>query len=467
MSMLAEPKRRVKWTLNPRGNYWSDDDNKFGQKLMEKMGWSKGKGLGKDEQGRTDHVKVSVRENNKGVGYKGNDDEWIKHYDAFENVLANLNNANNSDDETKPSDSMEDSASKRTSLEVKSKKSKARVHYHKFTRGKDLSRYGEDDLACILGSKLSKAQKAEPEAEEAPQELAAEEVEDEVGHTEHTHGVTTIKGGNIQEYFAKKMALLKKTKNHSKTMNNSYSEIEENEDYERPSFGGFNSGIDVANNGHGWNLEQSENHGRKRKNEEYGEMDRNCHAEGMPAVDKEEEHTHIKKKKKRAKENFETVPSKGDENGDIKEDISFVSKKKKKKKNKDVDCEQLVDNGHTEEIGKAPKKKKNKNKDKLKEDQQGEMYNEVSLDKENHKELKRKKKKKVKISSEQELALQDNQEPVFTKKKKIKSQDLNIEQDLNIIGVQDKGEEELGQSKKKKKKKKKDHDTKVVLEGGE
>ena len=39
---LAEPRRRQKWTLNPRGNLWANDESKFGQKLMEKMGWEKG-----------------------------------------------------------------------------------------------------------------------------------------------------------------------------------------------------------------------------------------------------------------------------------------------------------------------------------------------------------------------------------------------------------------------------------------
>ena len=72
---LAEPRRRQKWTLNPRGwlqytscplqyknvidntgNMWSNDQDKFGQKLMEKMGWSKGKGLGANEDGRVQVV---------------------------------------------------------------------------------------------------------------------------------------------------------------------------------------------------------------------------------------------------------------------------------------------------------------------------------------------------------------------------------------------------------------------------
>ena len=38
--------------INITGNLWANDESKFGQKLMEKMGWSKGKGLGANEDGR-------------------------------------------------------------------------------------------------------------------------------------------------------------------------------------------------------------------------------------------------------------------------------------------------------------------------------------------------------------------------------------------------------------------------------
>jgi Pin2-interacting protein X1 len=46
---------------------------------------------------------------------------------------------------------LNDVAVKAASLEAASKSSKKRVHYQKFTRGKDISKYSNDDLGCILG----------------------------------------------------------------------------------------------------------------------------------------------------------------------------------------------------------------------------------------------------------------------------------------------------------------------------
>lgn len=36
-------RKKQKWSVDPRNSAWSNDDNKFGQKMLEQMGWSKGK----------------------------------------------------------------------------------------------------------------------------------------------------------------------------------------------------------------------------------------------------------------------------------------------------------------------------------------------------------------------------------------------------------------------------------------
>ena len=81
---LAESRRRVKWSTNPRGTLWSNDETKFGQKLLEKMGWSKGKGLGSKEDGRVQHISLKHKDNNKGIGFEGYDDKWLDHQNDFQ-----------------------------------------------------------------------------------------------------------------------------------------------------------------------------------------------------------------------------------------------------------------------------------------------------------------------------------------------------------------------------------------------
>ncbi|CAG0890419.1 unnamed protein product [Darwinula stevensoni] len=65
MAMLAEPRRRNKWSLNPRGKLWSQDDSKFGQKMLEKMGWKKGDGLGRKKQGEVNPLRIDFKDDNK------------------------------------------------------------------------------------------------------------------------------------------------------------------------------------------------------------------------------------------------------------------------------------------------------------------------------------------------------------------------------------------------------------------
>ncbi len=50
--------------------FLSSDGNKFGQKLMERMGWEAGKGLGAKEDGSTEHVKVKHKADNRGESFQ-------------------------------------------------------------------------------------------------------------------------------------------------------------------------------------------------------------------------------------------------------------------------------------------------------------------------------------------------------------------------------------------------------------
>lgn len=118
--------------------------------MLKQMGWRKGQGLGKEQDGNIDFIQIRYKNNPNGLGYDGlKDNQWTENESQFDNLLKSLNSKN---------DSSSNSANKRVkseeiSLELKSKSSRARVHYKKFTRGKDVHRYSSKDLANILGKK--------------------------------------------------------------------------------------------------------------------------------------------------------------------------------------------------------------------------------------------------------------------------------------------------------------------------
>ncbi|XP_034947317.1 uncharacterized protein [Chelonus insularis] len=222
MSMLAEPRKKQKWTLNPQGKHWSDDNNKFGQKMLEKMGWTPGKGLGANENGMTEHIRVKHKDDQAGIGYSkdSHDKLWTEHQDGFNEFLKKLHNGEDSESTEKSIDKCDLSGK---SLELKSKFSRARVHYHKFTRGKDVNKYSAKDLANIFGKKDLNVQPKEVLNEQNDEKNADT---DSVGATDSTAGVLTIKGGTMTDYFKNKFPLMSSTPKSQGSKRKSEKEID-------------------------------------------------------------------------------------------------------------------------------------------------------------------------------------------------------------------------------------------------
>ncbi|XP_041466918.1 PIN2/TERF1-interacting telomerase inhibitor 1-like isoform X2 [Lytechinus variegatus] len=322
---------------------------------MEKMGWSKGKGLGVKEDGNVSHVKVSLKNNNLGIGCKASqEDNWIAHQDDFNDLLSSLNEGH------APSTSNEREA---LSLEERSKKSRSRVHYKKFTRGKDMSRYGEDGMNSILGRRLTSS------APVTPQTQSVENSDDEE-EKEKTHGIVTIKGScSVGEYFAQKMSALKKAKRRQESESHSDTELE----VPRCGFGfrdsaeqGQRSDVDVAGPSgllDGGNEEEEEQEEEESEEGQDGQRNRSK-----------------KKKKKRKKKARAAARDSDEENGeqievrgesDIEEDegIDLGRKKKKNKKkrrlvdeSKSESASEHNENGDKKKKKKTKKSKKDKNR---------------------------------------------------------------------------------------------------------
>ncbi|XP_067119303.1 PIN2/TERF1-interacting telomerase inhibitor 1-like [Centruroides vittatus] len=178
--------RNVKLSLNPNGNLWAKDKERFGFKMLTKMGWKDGKGLGKNEDGNTSHIKVSNKDDRKGVGFVGAEDDWIAHQDDFNSLLLSLNGhfqSKETDTTEKP-----EPATKTKKLQI----SKFRIYYKKFFKGKDMSNYSSNDLDAILGKKKKKVSKT---TKERLKQLLNDDL------YENTY--TSKK--SIQEYFSEKM----------------------------------------------------------------------------------------------------------------------------------------------------------------------------------------------------------------------------------------------------------------------
>ncbi|KAG0369512.1 PIN2/TERF1-interacting telomerase inhibitor 1 [Gamsiella multidivaricata] len=181
MSLKAVRHAKQRLAPDPRNLHWANDTNKFGLKMMEKMGWSHGKGLGAKEDGVQEHVKVRLKENNLGVGAtKKTSDNWLGNTDAFSKLLADLNErvekdaAQNDSKSDSSSDNQSDvetdekKSSKKSKKEEKEKKSKKEKKEKKDKREKKSSkskskRSSDEDseeknniMAAISGRKASR-----------------------------------------------------------------------------------------------------------------------------------------------------------------------------------------------------------------------------------------------------------------------------------------------------------------------
>jgi len=57
----------MKLSEDPNNTTWANDKSRFGFLMLKKMGWSEGVGLGKNEQGVVEAIKVKKRKEAEGI----------------------------------------------------------------------------------------------------------------------------------------------------------------------------------------------------------------------------------------------------------------------------------------------------------------------------------------------------------------------------------------------------------------
>ncbi|KAG1674330.1 PIN2/TERF1-interacting telomerase inhibitor 1 [Nymphon striatum] len=176
------------------------DEDKYGQKMLEKMGWSKGKGLGKNEDGIVENLKVKLKDDNTVAK------NIYRHYQAsvklsvvkaiqmiigmlikteFSAFLKNLNDKHKSAVPTQKKNIP-------NSLEMRSKLSQKRVHYQKFVRGKDTSQYSASDISSILGKRP---------ATDCSKDISEPEISSVISKKEDNMIISSV---NVNDYFKQK-----------------------------------------------------------------------------------------------------------------------------------------------------------------------------------------------------------------------------------------------------------------------
>ncbi|CAF2054294.1 unnamed protein product [Rotaria magnacalcarata] len=188
MVSLNEKRSKVQYVVQNKTE-WVDDDNKFGKRMLEKMGWKSGVGLGKNENGRTEHIDLKFKSNLKGVGFINGkyDSTWIAHSQSFDSLLQQLQQAH--------SPSASSSSSTIHNFHQTVQQTKTRFTYKKQSSGKDLSSRSNDELDCIFGWNKGNQLKIDQIKQDSSLDMTNEIISDNLYKTSEQ---------SIEDYFKEK-----------------------------------------------------------------------------------------------------------------------------------------------------------------------------------------------------------------------------------------------------------------------
>ena len=151
---LAGEKRRQRIAFDPNNQQWTlNKQGNYGAKIMNKMGWKHGHGLGRSLDGKTGIVKAKVKKNTRGIGgdsLDGLDDGWIDTKKDYEALLARLSRRV---DKAKTEEE-EELATHQVDEKNKEKQSSL-ISRGKYRKNKSVKGYDAKAVAEILGVRVT------------------------------------------------------------------------------------------------------------------------------------------------------------------------------------------------------------------------------------------------------------------------------------------------------------------------
>ncbi|KAJ1727340.1 hypothetical protein LPJ72_005984 [Coemansia sp. Benny D160-2] len=204
--------------------------------MLEKMGWSEGKGLGAQEDGVREHVKIRLKTNSYGVGAeKKNIRNWLANADGFSELLDRLNSDNGGTPDEKQQQQQQQQSLPSSTLGLGTENANAQSpspslesvvpeaetqqpqiarlsHRARFRRMKQMAVRDQKGLQEILGIRSAPTTTAPTpmgadSADESPEATSASAAASEEELSGRTLPLQTISTGvSVTDYFAQKMA---------------------------------------------------------------------------------------------------------------------------------------------------------------------------------------------------------------------------------------------------------------------
>lgn len=181
---LAETKFKRRIGDDPNNKNWSADKNGLGYRLLRKMGWTDGKGLGANLDGATKHVQFTACKDNLGIGAELNyEDKWIEQTASFDDLLKKLNDTNQI-----PAEAPENK--KRSKKKKKEKKEKEKKE--------------KEDEKNKIKKKSKKEKKKEPKKEKKSEETSKCNTENSIQLTKESNTIEFNHLAHRQKYIRNK-----------------------------------------------------------------------------------------------------------------------------------------------------------------------------------------------------------------------------------------------------------------------